>query len=471
MQQSADLPGEIWIEIFLYLCLAKRCRISTVCKEWGSLGGLVDRSITRLSHCDTQRMQEETYDSGGLAVRPPSFSRLSHLVSFDGVIDEPIYLDDIKRHARSLCQLRIRGQGYRTKEVYMLDELTNLNTLILAKRCHINSQVLLGMPYLTSLDICGGSFLSDSVLERLSIQLRVLTLRDGCSVTDDSVSQLSNLSSLRLLNCRAVTAHGLSALTQLEHLSLEYWWFDSDNNLRFIEGSVFSGLTRLTSLVLKGDGVIRTEDISHLTSLRSLSLDGNQFLPNSVLCCFSLLTQLVLCDEFDKVSERALPLLTTLKALKLTDYTSNITSRSLCLMTQLTSLSVDGIRHEHTEWLSPLVNLRVLELGPCNYTLSHEPLLPISLEILKNHGDLELCNATSILTQISTRLFNLRILRLNERIVFPSNSLRHTEYKQAWASCTSLRALSTVYYDDGGTASLAQLLLPCVDIIPTKYDC
>lgn len=464
--QRVELPEEIWIAILEYLCLTKRCGVATVCKGWGDVGGFIDRSVTVLSYSDISRMQGDHY----FYREPRSFSHLSNLVSFDGQIEDLEHLEEIKRHARSLRKLRIRSNGFENVEPYCLDGLSNLTTLAIHKKCNISEPVLLSMPYLTSLDM-GSESLSDALLQTLATQLKSLTLRSLDQITDVSLVGMTRLSSLRLLNCGNITEASVSVLKQLEHFSLTYWYSLSDNT-GFVKGTVFAGLTNLSSLSLKGHDTIKDEDISHLSSLRSLILDGNDLLNKSVIGCFSQLTRLVMYDEFDENSEHALLCLTNLKTLKLRDYAGNISSRSLCLMTQLTSLSLTNSECANTQYLSGLVNLRVLKLDPSTACLCYNPLLPASLEVLKNEYDLNIYQTTDILTQISARLSNLRILRLDESPMSTPHRDRsvYRDYEKAWARCTSLRSLSTVYCK-ADAASLIQFLLPNVDIIHTAYDC
>lgn len=121
-------------------------------------------------------------------------------------------------------------------------------------------------PALRTLDLTNQSSISDNCLSRLTA-LTELNLRGAGRVTAQSVSQLPHLTSLDLSQCRLYWARDqLTQLTALRRLGLQ-------GNLCIVDEDLCV-LTRLTALDLGYNETITDNGVSALTALCELSVRG-----------------------------------------------------------------------------------------------------------------------------------------------------------------------------------------------------
>lgn len=171
-------------------------------------------------------------------------------------------------------------------ESYALYTLTGLESLDLSGKNLIESDGLKNLGcHLTYLSLLSNTLIDDSGLTGLTSLLSLYLGGKPGLVTGHSISQLTQLTGLRLQGVDHVTDDALTTLTNLRELDLSYNSRITDLGLR--------PLTGLTSLYLCANTTITDAGISTLTRLETLYLSVKSPVTRPLTSRLSLLTNLV----------------------------------------------------------------------------------------------------------------------------------------------------------------------------------
>lgn len=212
-----------------------------------------------------------------------------------------------------------------------LSQLTNLTFLsVYSERNWIRAASERGLRGLTNLTELRSDVISDALLGTLT-KLRTLNVLRA-KVTDNGLTNLCNLTSLRVSHRFDISDFGISRLTKLSHLELTK-----------MAGTVtdlgLSHLVNLTSLSVNGD--ITDAGISGLTNLTALNCEENKILTNAGIVGLMNLKAIAL-GENSNIGDDGIKGLTNLTELSLING-SCITFDGLLILSRLELLS--GMEH------------------------------------------------------------------------------------------------------------------------------
>lgn len=216
----------------------------------------------------------------------------------------------------------------------LVSTLTTLTAFTTSYNASLRDEHLMPLTSLTSLSIHNCRYVTDRALITLSrlTELAIRQISEG--ITDRSVSQLTNLTSLQLMSNRSITDKGLGPLTALTRLNLSH-----DDR---ITDACLKRLPNLTDLNLDTNKRITSLGIAHLSSkLMRLSLVANV---NITDACLSQFTALVELDIFRN------PLITLDTASRLTALTKLAAVESALILRGYNTM-------EQAEWLSQVMNI------------------------------------------------------------------------------------------------------------------
>jgi hypothetical protein len=191
-----------------------------------------------------------------------------------------------------------------------------------------------------SLEPKNNSYITDSTLKHLSKCITELDLYCNHYITDDGLSQLASLKTLKLWYNSTIAGYGITKLTNLETLVLTI-------NTRITNASIYM-LTNLKTLILTNNDNITDAGISKLINLRTLAYSPPYLLKD---------------DGFYRsyVTDDSISRLTNLTKLEI-GKAKFITDKSIIHLTNLTSLS---IRNQNTVTLESLTRLKNLKELNC----------------------------------------------------------------------------------------------------------
>lgn len=213
-----------------------------------------------------------------------------------------------------------------------LKKFTLLKTLSLVDCDKITSDSLRMLTNLTDLDLHGNSSITDDGLIPLSSSLLFLSLSWTKSVTNKSLSLLTRLCSLDLSGNARITGASISLLTGLTELILL--------QNKVVSDLAIEGLTNLVSLNLMRNCAITGKSMSALTKLRELNLASNKTFIPMFLSTMTQLKILSLARNF-RVNYEHVSSLNRLERLDV-QRDSLLTTNNILLMTSLCYLNRDN---------------------------------------------------------------------------------------------------------------------------------
>lgn len=234
-----------------------------------------------------------------------------------------------------------------------------------------------------------------------------------CATSDNFLSKFVNLTELKL-DSATITNQSISLLTNLKKLSITYLASISDESL-----SCLTGLTELHVISLGA----KCSSISTLTNLTMLS--AGPCVSDEILLPLTNLTSLDL--QSSPVSDNAITKLLLLKDLSVT-MTQTVTDSSISLLTYLTKLSVSETPAITDSSIGLLTNLIELK--------SNEEFTNHGLSTLTNLTSLDICLSPEIKDEhmySQTRLMSLSVddTLSDDSISYVVASFTDTDTKQA----------------------------------------
>lgn len=142
-------------------------------------------------------------------------------------------------------------------------------------------------------------------LEKLSV---ISSIGSYKGLTDDWISPLTKLNTLRIPNNTTLTDASLGTLTSLRTLVLE--------NAHHITDSSLQNLTNLTYLDLSHNERVTNHSVSRLVNLKTLLLDDNTNITDQSVSCLTNLTRISLRENY-RISFRCLALMKLPSPLKI----------------------------------------------------------------------------------------------------------------------------------------------------------
>ena len=405
LQLCPVFPPELWPPIFSYLSVVQRYQWLTVCKQWGQPYGLVDQSITVI------RYHYEGAQSFIQSLQPNRLACMLNLSVLDATLTEEIS-NQLGAHSMHLKVLHLSSYCTENGDENIgcgdgISKLTNLTTLDLARTAQLSMSNLTGLTSLTHLGVYKNSGLQDEGLGAFT-RLTSLFLQ-RTEVSDEALTLLTNLETLILCDNDNISGTTLCALPKLRNLFVT-------SHYKLIPEEVFRSLNKLDALTVK-ISIFTCRMITHLTSLRSLSIQAANIRESQTFASFLNLTRLVIKDNYQARPARGafgngLSVLTNLRVLKLNDHSVGgvCTDDVLSCLSNLTTLCIYANNCITRSSLSTLTNLTKLKLPHDRHlTRLDTECLPLSLTTL----DLSNCNHTSPFRGMTENLQNLRVLILD----------------------------------------------------------
>lgn len=176
-----------------------------------------------------------------------------------------IIVDDTLTGLTQLRGLQLQSNGLITDNSVRM--LTNLRNLNLSRNPSVTGQALLALTKLEELHLCGFCLPLDNHLWPVCDSLTCLYMDHNVSITDASLSRMTNLRVLSLGGHTNITDAGLSGLTNLHTLTLSENRGASDESL--------THLVQLTDLDLSFNERITNASVRRLTRLKRLTLFRN----------------------------------------------------------------------------------------------------------------------------------------------------------------------------------------------------
>lgn len=165
-----------------------------------------------------------------------------------------------------------------------LNNLTNLTNLNLSCNDMITDKSVSKLTNLTHLDLTGNYRITLQCLKSLPKLVSIVTWSDpnGISTVAENVGELHNLTALRIMNNNSITDDTIKKLTKLKTLSIDYLitnegisdltnltdlgvFFNKD-----VTDKGISNLVNLESIMIKKNGPINEQGLSHLTNLTNI---------------------------------------------------------------------------------------------------------------------------------------------------------------------------------------------------------
>lgn len=346
----------------------------------------------------------------------------------------------------SLTSLTLPTIPYSRRSLFIqaLPNLTKLTSLEVSQLISVERGILKNLTNLTSLQICHGYHFDD--IEYLT-NLKILkTLAGSCNIVDETIKNLSNLTSLHLIETH-LTASAIRHLTNLTYLRINPTPFLKDfkvfPNLCHLVidksiGNRYSSLPRsLTKLEMLRDSGFNLHVINHLPNLCELVVDCPQ------------------SSNERKISEQSLKSKTNLTSITLAAFYRGYLHESMKFLPNLTSLSIENCPVITETTLVSLVHLRVLSISSCNL-ITNSGLARLtnleSLSLYKGQGFGRRDDAIKCLT-------NLTILNIPNQ-----NNIITNKGVKALTNLTSLDISGTSSVKDNAISKLTKLsTLNCLE--------
>ena len=235
------IPLEVWGEILSHLRLKDLFQCASVCLEW-HITDLINKSITMMDRTECAHIDND---------------RLKKMVNLHALqLDNRLRFNCIRKNMsaelndnlKALVNLRTLDLS-RVKSYININikPLTNLQSLKL-NRVEITCEELSRLPQLRTLEICFGNN----------------------TITDDGLTQLTNLTDLSFTTWYSLKGKCLSALPRLKRLELIENIFAYGN----VTDEILSGLSNLEELILVGPTRITKNGLKPLVNLKTLGVYG-----------------------------------------------------------------------------------------------------------------------------------------------------------------------------------------------------
>ncbi len=297
----------------------------------------------------------------------------THIISFIGV-------EDLYRLRVSSQSLMRNVDTYATPsiEIYNMDQYHKIPF----KKCNL---IIIKHPWYIPQD--GEYFFTNADLLVLSRSLTQLDLSWDNIVTDDTLSQLTNLRSLNLSNNRKITGAGVVSLTNLTKLDVGFPNALTDSDFQFpllttlkihcnkkLTDAVCAACPNLTDLDVYSNKCITDAGLAHLPNLTRLSLWNDTRITDEGLANVPRLRALDLTGT-NRVIGHGLAHLPNLTQLRISS-NSSIRCVRLAAPANLTSLTIQPIDDfDVPAFLCTLTNLTELDVGPSGSSLLTDALL------------------------------------------------------------------------------------------------